>query len=189
MSPATPIANGAANSTRARTAPAGRRPSSSSSTSGRDDRLEALPHRVAAEGLVERQPLAIVLGRVARQHHHAERRPHEVRLGPDGDVVARPQQLPREPVVGDEPAAERGHPGDGLGSPAAGRERPPVLLLEVGELDRGACREAPAALRERLRLVQLDLRNEIERHAQAGAAAARHHASTPRSVAIAPAAL
>jgi hypothetical protein len=52
------------------------------------DRLgEALAHGPHAEGLVERPALACVLVAVAREHHHAERCAHQVRLRPDGELV------------------------------------------------------------------------------------------------------
>ena len=61
------------------------------------------------------------------------------------------------------------------------------MLLEVRELDGRARRKPPPALVES-RLVELDLRDELH-WGQTAAAVARHHASIPRSDAIAPAAL
>ena len=108
---------------------------------------EALAHRAHAERLVEGPPLPLVLGAVARQHHHAERRAHEVGLGPDREVVARLEQLARERVRRDEPAAERRHPRDRLEVAQAVERTHAAVPLEVGELDGAADREARAAAR------------------------------------------
>ena len=96
---------------------------------------EALAHGAHAERLVERPALPRVLVAVARQHHHAERRAHEVRLGPDGELVAPAEQLARELVRGDEPAAERRHPRDRLEVAQAVERADAAVELEVGELD------------------------------------------------------
>ena len=85
---------------------------------------------------------ARVLGAVARQHHHAERRAHEIRLGPDGEIAAPAEQLAGELVRGDEPAADRRHPRDRLEVAQAIERSDSAVLLEVGELDGRADREA-----------------------------------------------
>ena len=79
---------------RARTTPSRRELVEKPLDPRRHRRLEPLANRPQAERLVERQPLPVVLRRVGRQHHHAERGADEVRLGPDREVAARPEHLP-----------------------------------------------------------------------------------------------
>ena len=144
MSPATPIANGAAKS----------RPSSHEPIGGQlaEQRLDAAPTpaprnaraRRACGTARRRAPLPLVLGAVGGQHHDAERRPHEVRLGPDRERRSPAEQLAGGRVAGDEPAAEHGHPGHRLELAQPVERLGPSVLLEVGELDRRAGREALA---------------------------------------------
>ena len=121
---------------------------------------EALAHGPHAERLVERLALALVLGAVAREHHHAERGPHEVRLRPDREVVAAPEQLACERVRRHEPAAERRHPRDGLRVAQAVERGRAAGELEIGELDRRAGRKARAA-GSRLGVVDDSLCNQL----------------------------
>ncbi|HEY2936984.1 MAG TPA: hypothetical protein VGJ25_10315 [Gaiellaceae bacterium] len=70
------------------------------------DRLfEARPHRPHAERLVEGRALPVVEPGVAREHHHPERRAHEVRVRPDGEVLRAAEDVAGELVRSQEPAA------------------------------------------------------------------------------------
>ena len=153
----------------------------------RDRSLETLANRAHAERLVERKALAVVLVAVARQHHDSERGAYEVRLGPDGELLAPSEDVSAERMARHEPAAERRHPRDGLGGAKPIERVCAGVLLEVGELDRLAEREAPPPF-GLLSVVENDLRHE-RAHRTAASAVSCHHGRMPRSSAIAPAAL
>ncbi len=120
---------------------------------------EALAHRPHAERLLERPPLPLVVVAVDRQHHHAQRSAHEIRLGPHGELVAAAEQLARKCMRGDEPAAERRHPRDRLRCTQPVERADAAVELEIGELDRASRREARLP-RGVLGLVDGDLRDE-----------------------------
>ena len=125
-------ASGPASSRRSSASPAGAIASSSRSVSSAHRRGEALAHGVEPERPGERRAVAPVLGAVEREHA----RPDDLAGGEarvvDGERLGVAHHLHGEVAPRDEPAAERGQPGDRLVL-AQPREQRVRVGLELGE--------------------------------------------------------
>ena len=188
MSPATPIANGAANSTTSSHDPRG---ASSSSELARPAQRPGPRTCLAPRACGTARRTAGAGARVRAGSLVSIITPSDARTR-FGSAQTVKSSRPREHAPGqrvrrDQPAAERRHPGDGLRLAQPVERLGAPVLLEVRELDRGARRgSAAAAPPPPPRRARPAGRGRPQPTA---ASAGRHHASTPRSSAIAPAAL